>query len=54
MWVLILVTFIAIVLLAAYGLAAFGMIRPGVLVIAFSVQLLFGLWLFVRLLTRPN
>ena len=54
MWVLISVTLVAIGLLSLYALAAFARIGPGLLVIGFSVQLLFGLWLFVRLLTRPN
>jgi len=38
----------------AYVLAATPWVGPGLILVAFSVQLLLGLWLFVRLLTRPN
>ena len=38
----------------AYVLVAIGWVGPGLILVAFSVQLLLGLWMFIRLLTRPN
>ena len=37
-----------------YLLAALAWVGPGMILVAFSAQLLIGLWMFVRLLTRPN
>ncbi|MBW2507434.1 MAG: hypothetical protein JRE81_02275 [Deltaproteobacteria bacterium] len=48
------VTAIMFGLAVTYALAAVQWVGPGLILVAFSVQLLLGLWLFVRLLTRPN
>jgi len=54
LWVMWVVTAIAAVFVALYAAAAFLQIGPAPLVIAFSIQMLFALWMFVRLLVRPN
>ncbi len=54
MWVLFLVTLISLILLSLYGVAAAQRGGASLLVTGFSIQLMFGLWMFVRLLTRPN
>jgi hypothetical protein len=53
-WVLYAVSLLSILLLALYALVALRQSSPSLLVVGFSFQLLFGLWMFVRLLTRPN
>jgi len=53
-WALAMVTTTMAALAVEYVLAATPWVSAGLIVVAFSVQLLLGLWLFVRLLTRPN
>ena len=53
-WVLYAVTVYGLSLLAIYSIAATQIGGQHLLVIAFSLQMLFALWMFVRLLTRPN
>jgi hypothetical protein len=53
-WVLFAVSAYGLVLLALFGTVALQKGDPDLLVVGFSLQLLFGLWMFVRLLTRPN
>jgi hypothetical protein len=54
LWVLYAVSVYSLILLALFGAVVMQLGDPNLLVIAFSLQLLFGLWMFVRLLTRPN
>ena len=54
LWVLFVVTVLAIGLLCVYAFAALSSGGAGRIIIGFSIQLLFALWMFVRLLTRPN
>ena len=53
-WVLPAVTMYSLALLVLFGIVATQKGDPNLLVVGFSFQLLFGLWMFVRLLTRPN
>lgn len=53
-WVLWVVSIYSFVLLVLFGLVAARFAPPSLLVSGFSLQLLFGVWMFVRLLTRPN
>lgn len=53
-WVLYAVSVYSLVLLGLFGFVAARQGGPDLLVLGFSCQLLFGLWMFVRLLTRPN
>jgi hypothetical protein len=54
LWVMCIVSVIAVVFVALYAAAAFLQIGPAPLVAGFSIQMLFALWMFVRLLVRPN
>ncbi|MCH7869374.1 MAG: hypothetical protein IH881_16905 [Myxococcales bacterium] len=53
-WVIYTVSLYSLALLALLGIIAAQKGDPNLLVVGFSSQLLFGLWMFVRLLTRPN
>jgi hypothetical protein len=53
-WFLYVVTVYGLSLLVLYSIAATQVSGQHVLVIAFSLQMLFALWMFFRLLTRPN
>lgn len=53
-WVIYVVSTYGLVLLGLFALVVFRLGDPDLLVVGFSLQLLFGLWMFVRLLTRPN
>jgi hypothetical protein len=53
-WVLCVVSAYSLALLLLFGTVAAQAVTPDLLVVAFSFQPLFGLWMFVRLLTRPN
>ena len=53
-WVLFAVSTYGLILLALFGTIVLQKGDPDLLVVGFSLQLLFGLWMFVRLLTRPN
>jgi hypothetical protein len=53
-WVLFAVSTYGLSLLVLFGTVALQKGDPDLLVVGFSLQLLFGLWMFVRLLTRPN
>ena len=53
-WVLAVVVGYGLLLVGLFGAIALQMADQGLLVVGFSLQLMFGLWMFVRLLTRPN
>lgn len=54
LWVMCAVTACTAAILGLYAAALFRPSASALLVIGFSLQLLFALWMFVRLLTRPN
>ena len=53
-WVLVVVVGYGVTLVGLFGAVAFQMAEQNLLVVGYSLQLMFGLWMFVRLLTRPN
>ena len=48
------VTAIAAVFVSLYAVALLLQLGPAPLITGFSIQMLFALWMFVRLLVRPN
>jgi hypothetical protein len=53
-WVMWFVTLVNLLVFALFVSAVFVGIRQGLLICGFSVQLLLGLWVFARFLTRAN
>lgn len=53
-WVIFSVVGYSLCVLIILGAVVLRSGPPDLLVLGFSLQLLFGLWMFVRLLTRPN